>query len=198
MSVFPQGQGLCTLIREGVALFALSEIRKLRWCGKQRFGIGCRRFEYLMHLNHLSNRSTYKAMEKHKKFPFFNMPEPQAGLVQKIIHRIERRERRLLFAKVAGFGACIIGSLSLAGFGFMDAATELSRSGFFSFISLVFSDFSSTIANFPDFIFSITESLPAIPIALLFGGIVFFMWAAARFTREISTGTHAHQFSVLK
>jgi hypothetical protein len=141
----------------------------------------------------------YEAMKTAKKIPsVLAVPEPPVGLAQKIISLIERRERRFLFAKAAGFGACIIGSLSLAGFGFVDAAMELSRSGFFSFASLVFSDFSSAIANFPDFIFSMLESIPAIPIALLFGGIVFFFWSTARFTRELSIRIHARQFSVSK
>jgi hypothetical protein len=132
-------------------------------------------------------------MEKHRKIsPIFYAPEPPTGLAQKIMTRIERR---FLFVKMACFGACTVTSLSLVGFGFVSAATELSHSGFFSFVSLIFSDFSSAIANFPDFIFSITESIPAIPIALLFGGIVFFLWSAARFMRGFST-KHAHQLSI--
>ena len=136
-------------------------------------------------------------MKRSKQFPsVFDAPEPSDGLVRKIISRIERRERRFLFAKMVGFGACIVGSLSLAGFGLVSATAELSHSGFFSFASLIFSDFSSAIANFPDFISSVTESIPAIPIALLFGGIVFFLWSAARFTKALPIKAHAHQFSV--
>ena len=152
-----------------------------------------------MHLNHSINRIICKAMKKHKKLlSILNAPEPSAGLAHKIMGRIEQRERRLLFAKVIGFGACIIGSLSLVSFWFINAAAELSHSGFFSFASLVFSDFSSAITNFPDFISSIMESIPAIPIALFFGGIVFFLWSMARFARELSIKTHTHQFSISK
>jgi uncharacterized membrane protein YiaA len=131
-----------------------------------------------------------------KLLSVFNAPEPSVGLVRKIMSRIEQRERRFLFAKMAGSVVCIVGSLSLISFGFMNAAMELSRSGFFSFASLFFSDFSSAIANFPDFVSSIMESVPAIPIALLFGGIVFFLWSAAVFAKELSIKTHAHQLSI--
>ena len=135
-------------------------------------------------------------MEKRKKiFSVFETPEPSAGLARRIMGRIERRERRILFAKMAGFGACVMGSLSLAGFGFVDAATGLSHSGFFSFASLIFSDFSSTISNFPDFIFSVMESIPTIPIAFLLGGATFFFWSASRFIKELPA-IHAHQFSI--
>ena len=154
---------------------------------------------YPMHLNSSFNRIILKMTKQYEKLlSVLSAPEPPAGLAQKIISRIERRERRFFFARMAGFGACLIGSLSLAGFGFINAVTELSHSGFFSFASLVFSDFSSAIANFPDFILSITESLPVIPIALLFGGIVFFLWSMAYFAKGFSIRSRAHQFSVSK
>lgn len=128
----------------------------------------------------------------------FDAPNPRPDLVQRIISRIERREKRIFFAKLAGFGVCVAGSLALVGFVFTDVASELSSSGFFSLSSLIFSDFSSAIANFPDFIFSLMESIPAIPISLLFGGIVFFLWSVAGFTTELSMKAHTHQFSVSK
>ncbi len=126
----------------------------------------------------------------------FTAPEPPANLVRKIIARIERRERYLFRAKLAGFTACVMGSLAVTDFGFMNAATELSHSGFFSFTSLLFSDFSSAIANFPDFFLSIMESIPAIPISLFLGGIVFLLWSIAAFSKEITTRANNHQFSL--
>jgi len=140
----------------------------------------------------------YNLMKKNKKAAqIFYAPEPPENLAQKIISRIERRERRILFAKMACSGMCIMGSLSLVCFGFTDVAAEFSRSGFFSFASLIFSDFYSAIANFPDFISSVTESIPAIPMAFLFGGIVFFLWSAARFINELSVKVRTRQFSIL-
>ena len=138
-------------------------------------------------------------MKIHKKTTsIFDAPDPRPELAQKIINRIELREKRIFFAKLAGFGVCVAGSLALVGFVFTDVASELSTSGFFSLSSLIFSDFSSAVANFPDLIFSIMESIPAIPISLLFGGIVFFLWSVAGFTAELSIKTHTHQFSVTK
>jgi hypothetical protein len=116
-------------------------------------------------------------------------PEPPAALASKIIARIEHRQELLLRARIAVSGACIMGSASIVAYGFINAATELSRSGFFSFVSLAFSDFSSAFANFPDFILSIAESVPALPIALLFGGMLFFLWSAQRLSKVLSTKT---------
>jgi len=134
-----------------------------------------------------------------KLFTAIDMPpEPPAGLARKIMTRIERRQELLMQTRIIGLGCCIMGSASVVAYGFINAATELSRSGFFSFASLVFSDFSSAVANFPDFILSVAESVPALPIALLFGGIVFFLWSAARFSQALSIRTAGHQFSILR
>ncbi len=123
-------------------------------------------------------------------------PEPSIDLANKIINRIKRRERYILRAKIASFSTGIIGSIMITYFGLVNTVTELSRSGLFSFLSLLFSDFSSAIANFPNFILSIMESIPAIQISLFLGGIVFFLWSIAAFSKEITAKVHSHQFSL--
>ncbi len=153
-----------------------------------------------MHQIYVSHRTIVKAMKSNPKkhaSVLDNAPELSPGLAQKIISRIERYERRLFLAKKVGFGACVAGSVTLTGFGFENAATELSRSGFFSFAALIFSDFSSALANFPDFFLSVAESIPAIPIALFFGGIVFFLWSISQWSLN-TRSYRAYQWSASK
>ncbi len=122
------------------------------------------------------------------------IPEPPAELVKNILLRIEREEHRRLAMNTAAFGAVLLGSLVLAGYGWMAAAGEASRSGLLSFISLFLSDFSVATANLSDFMLSVVESFPVFPVALFLSGIFFAIWSAARFVREIVL-TRTHVFS---
>lgn len=64
--------------------------------------------------------------------------------------------------------------------------TEAAHSGFFTFASFLFSNFSATVANFSDFFFSAAESFPVFAAAIFLSGMFFAVWSAARFLREIS------------
>ncbi len=102
-----------------------------------------------------------------KLFSTLKTPEPPAGLTEKILLRIGSRERRILGAKIAA-SACVFGvSVGIAVAGYVNLIASLSQSGFFQIASLMFSDFSSMAANFPDFAFSIMESFPIFTTALL-------------------------------
>ena len=105
-----------------------------------------------------------------KLFSTLTAPEPPAGLTEKILSRISRRERKILGAKIA-VSACVFGvSVGVAMAGYINLMASLSQSGFFQIFSLMFSDFSSMMANFPDFAFSVMESFPIFTMALLLAG----------------------------
>jgi len=122
-----------------------------------------------------------------KLFSMLQTPEPPAGLTEKILLRIERRERRVLGAKIA-VSACVFGaSVGVAVAGYLNLVASLSQSGFFQIFSLMFSDFSSMAANLPDFTLSILESLPIFTTALLLAGVMFAIWSMAALIDEAST-----------
>ncbi len=110
--------------------------------------------------------------------------EPK-DLQKQILSRIEREERRTLAWKAAGCAAGLVLSVALVFASYVELMTEASRSGLFSFLSLMVSDFSIVVANFSDFIFSILESFPVFSAALLLSGIFFGIWSAAQFLNEI-------------
>jgi hypothetical protein len=121
-----------------------------------------------------------------KLFSVLDTPEPPAGLTEKILLRISKRERRLLGAKIA-VSASIFGvSVGVAIAGFMSLVASLSQSGFFQIGSLLFSDFSSMAANFPDFAFSMVESFPVFTAALLLTGVMLAIWSMAALIDEAS------------
>jgi hypothetical protein len=121
-----------------------------------------------------------------KLFATLKSPEPPAGLTEKILLRISRHERNLLGTKIA-VSACVFGvSVGMAVAGYLNLVASLSQSGFFQIFSLMFSDFSSMAANFPDFAFSIMESFPIFTTALLLAGVLFAIWSMAALIDEAS------------
>jgi hypothetical protein len=134
--------------------------------------------------------------ENYKKlFSVIDTPEPPAGLTEKILSRIARHERRVLGAKIV-VSACVFGiSAAVSVAGWMNMVANLSQSGFFQISSLMASNFSSTAANFPDFILSIMETFPIFTAALLLSGILFSIWSMAALIDEASLFRNRHAYS---
>ena len=131
-----------------------------------------------------------------KFFSSFETPEPPDGLTEKIVLRVSKYERRMLAMKIA-VSACVFGvSVGVAIEGYINLVASLSRSGFFQLSSLMFSNFSSTAANFPDFALSIAESFPVFTAALLLSGVMFAIWSMAALIDESShlRSIHAKKF----
>jgi uncharacterized membrane protein len=125
-----------------------------------------------------------------KLFATLTSPEPPVGLTEKILLRISRHERNILCSKIA-VSACVFGvSVGVAVAGYINLMASLSRSGFFQIFSLIFSDFSSMVANFPDFAFSIMESFPIFTTALLLAGVMFAIWSMVALIDEASLFRH--------
>jgi hypothetical protein len=121
-----------------------------------------------------------------KLFSTLKTPEPPAGLTEKILFRIGRRERRIVGIKIAASAVAFGVSAGIAVAGYISLVANLSQSGFFAIAPLMFSDFSSIAANFPDFILSITETFPVFAAALLLSGVLFAIWSMAALVDEAS------------
>jgi hypothetical protein len=121
-----------------------------------------------------------------KLFSVITTPEPPAGLTEKVLSAIGRRERRVLGMKIAA-SACVFGvSVGVAIAGYVNLVAALSRSGFFAIAGLMFSDFGAMAANFPDFALSIMETFPIFTMALLLCGVLFAVWSMAALIDEAS------------
>lgn len=121
-----------------------------------------------------------------KLFSALKAPEPPAGLTEKILSDISRRERRVLGIKIAASAVTFGASVGVAVEGYMTLMANLSQSGFFPIASLAFSDFSAIMANFPDFALSMVESFPVFTAAVLLGGVMFAIWSMATLIDETS------------
>ncbi len=121
-----------------------------------------------------------------KLFSEIALPEPPVGLATTILIRIERRERRILAVKAMASATVFALSLWVIAVGYSNLIAGVARSGFLTFVSLLFSDFSSIASNLPDFLFSIVESFPVFSAATLLGGIAFALWSIGRLVDETS------------
>lgn len=118
------------------------------------------------------------------------------GLERKILLCIDEREHRIVVGRVAVFASLFAASLFITVYSLIDAISEASHSGFFSFISLLVTDFSATLLNFSDFVFSLAESFPVFAVIFLFAGIFFVIWSLGHLLEELSF-THDRTFSGL-
>jgi len=133
---------------------------------------------------------------------FSKLPEamPPKGLLEKILLSVERKQRRKawigfiisLFSFLAGLGLIVPVSMNLQ--------AEMSRSGFFQFLSLIFSDFSNIVQSWQEFALSLLEYLPIFSI-VSFLVILFVLLASLRalFMRRrlVFHGFHHISFSNL-
>lgn len=113
------------------------------------------------------------------------MPSVPDGLEGKILRRVRRLERRRLIVRAGVFGTVFAASLAGLSVGFLSLINSLSQSGFLSVSSLLFSDFSSAMANFQDFLFSMMDSFPVIPAAAVVAGLIVVVWSAAAFWDDV-------------
>jgi|YelNatPaOPRAMG01_1025707.scaffolds.fasta_scaffold42264_3 hypothetical protein len=121
------------------------------------------------------------------------IPEPPKDLTYQILNRIEVHERNIAFLKIFILGIFVLCSLFGIWLLSINVISELSSSGFFAFISLLFVNYNSVIANFSDFFYSLIESIPAIDIAFLLFTIVFFMWSSKNLIEQFLKGSRKKQ-----
>ncbi len=93
---------------------------------------------------------------------------------------------------MALFGAVFTGSFAVAIASFLNFGSQVAHSGFLSFASLWFSDFSAAMANLPDMVSSLVDSFPIIPAALVLGGVAFAIWSAGKLMGEVGVMRQRH------
>lgn len=110
---------------------------------------------------------------------------PPAGLLEKILKHIHREERILVLRKIIVFSVLFAGSLIGLIPSFRILSADLSQSGFFSFFSLIFSDFSAVMGYWQNFGMILLESLPAVSLALFLAILITFLQSLKSLTKNI-------------
>ncbi|MCX6744107.1 MAG: hypothetical protein NTX82_01125 [Candidatus Parcubacteria bacterium] len=123
-----------------------------------------------------------------KKLIQFDLIEPPAELMGKIINRIAE-EHRLIPIKQRIF----LFSVGLAGsvIGFFPAFKMLksgfAESGFLQFFSLIFSDAGILLANWQNFVSSLLETLPVMSLVIFLAVIFLVLEFLKLLSRDIKT-----------
>ncbi|MCX6723991.1 MAG: hypothetical protein NT155_02315 [Candidatus Staskawiczbacteria bacterium] len=111
--------------------------------------------------------------------------EPPIGLLEKILKRIHREERILVIRRVIIFSILLIGSL----LGFIPSlrmlVSDFNQSGFSSFFSLVFSDFSLVSAYWKNFMIILLETLPAASLALFLAVLLIILESIKLIAKDV-------------
>ena len=106
---------------------------------------------------------------------------PEAGFSEKIwegllAYEAKRATKKLYFSSLISV-ASLVGSV----FAFIYLAGEVTRSGFFQYLSTAFSDLGTTAMYWKEFSLTIIDSIPLIGVLLVLASI-FVFFASLKFT----------------
>lgn len=115
--------------------------------------------------------------------------EPSPALAGRILLAVERRRQRMIIIKAIAhaFAALLFipalwGALQMTAIAFYQSGTA-------QILSLVGSNFKDVVANWSDFVFSILESLPIMPLVYVlasFAALIFFAVLAASNVKKVN------------
>lgn len=111
--------------------------------------------------------------------------EPPNGLLEKIMKRIHREERILVFKRTALFSVTFIASVVGLYPALKMLISDFSQSGFFNFFSLMFSDFSVVTTYWQSFVMILLQTLPAVSLALFLAVLLTLFQSAVYLTKNV-------------
>lgn len=126
--------------------------------------------------------------DNYEKF-FLNLEqiEPSEKLRGQILARIDFEKRRSARIRLAFFGTVAAASSVAIIPSFQYATGEFSQSGFYEYLSLLFSDSGAVLASWREFTLSLIESLPITEIAIFLAAVFVFLVSAKLAIRNIYT-----------
>ncbi len=127
--------------------------------------------------NRIYPRTLMTMLKDYEKiFSEISNPKPSAGLLRRILARIESEKQSMAIRrKLFWLSVFSLVSLPLIGFSWLDFQSSASESGLFQLISLVFTDFSVITSHFQDFAMSVAEALPILTLAGFLTGMLIFV-----------------------
>jgi hypothetical protein len=114
-----------------------------------------------------------------------NYMNPPIGLLEKILKRIRKEERILVLRRLIVLSITLTGSMAGLIPSFKILLTDFSRSGFTSFFSLIFSDFSRVATYWQSFAMVLLETLPAVSLALFLAVFLIFLESTKSLIKNI-------------
>jgi len=111
--------------------------------------------------------------------------EPKTELLGIIMKRLHKEERIFAIKRVILFSIIMVCSVAGVVPAFNILVLDVSKSGFYNFVSLAFSDFSVVITYWQSFIMVLLETLPALSLALVLAVILTFLQSTRLLVKDI-------------
>jgi hypothetical protein len=124
-------------------------------------------------------------MTEHANIRLFHDPETPRELIHMILVRIERARRRAARLRLVALGTV----MAVSGMTLVPALTYTSRefytSGFYDYLSLIFSDGALALSHWQEISLSLAESLPSIALLVLASVAAVFFWSMRHAVRDV-------------
>jgi hypothetical protein len=106
-------------------------------------------------------------------------------LLHTVLARIEFAHRRAAAFRVAALGTVTLLSGASLYSAISYASNEFYTSGFYDFLSLLFSDSATALSHWQEISLSLAESLPSLAILLLLSITTVFLWSLRHTVRDV-------------
>ena len=117
-----------------------------------------------------------------KLFTHLELPEPPAGLFDRILLAIKREQELRSTKRLAfGFLALLLVSLATMPFSWTLVAGQIQDSEMLQFIEVALSDLGAFFASWQDFSFAVAESLPVMGITIFIINIMLAVFTLRLF-----------------
>ncbi len=124
----------------------------------------------------------YRSMDKHlikKAFKNIEYSSPSEAVSRRIVLAVISRQERKYRWQFYGYSAVCLASLATLVPAFKGLTDQAVVSGFYQYMSLLFSDIGSIGTYGKDLSVTLMETLPAVSLALFLGVGVLFFWIFA-------------------
>jgi hypothetical protein len=116
---------------------------------------------------------------KYKKlFGYINLIEPPKGLGGRIMNIINVEEKRLARIRAWAFGSSTVASFGLSMWTVVYLIKSANESGFWQYLSLIFSENGAVLAYWRELSLALVESLPIASLIIFLAAVGFFIWSA--------------------
>jgi hypothetical protein len=119
-------------------------------------------------------------------FTHLDSPNPPAYLLPKIMQAIADEKQPAIFkGKLVIFSLMAIFSVAAAVYALVLFKTGAAESGFWQFISLLFSDYQVVVTAWQNYLLSLIETLPLTSLILLLSSILIFCESIKLLSKDI-------------
>jgi len=121
---------------------------------------------------------------------------PSPELFIKIMKRIRKEERILLFKKITFLSVILVGSVVAFVPAIKMLIEESESSGFIYFVSLLFSDFEIVKTYWQNFTLTILETLPTVGVALCLAVLLTFLQSVKSLSKNIKNVSNINHLAI--